>query len=165
MKNLLLFAMAATMLFAGCAKDGETGPKGDTGAAGTNGVANIQTDDFTIHPNEWSYNGTYQQWYNKHYITASYGTVVLAYVMSGNGKQALPYSEYITNTRVQFADNLFQNPSYIEFQFLNYNSLSTAPTSDKYIYLVLIPPARLAEHPGLDVTNYDEVKAAFHLTK
>jgi len=164
-------------LFASCAKDGETGPKGDkgdTGASGaagtngtngTNGVANVQQIDLTIHPNNWTYSSLYSEWHYDYHPSPdpAYGTVVLNYIMSGNGKQVMPFVDTFNNCRYTFADNLFWSPPYIQYQFTNFTTANVAPTYDKYVYLVLIPPARMAEHPNLDVSDYNAVKKAFNL--
>ncbi len=51
MKHKILVLMAAaTMLFSGCAKDGDTGP---AGPAGQDGNANVKSLTFTITPGQW----------------------------------------------------------------------------------------------------------------
>ena len=87
----------------------------------------------------------------------------MGYIMSGNGKQVLPYVSTFYNCRYTMASDLFMSPAYIQFQFTNFNSYTTAPTYDEYLYLVVVPPAQRATHPNVNYNSYEDVKKAFNL--
>src|ERR1035437_8272191 len=53
-KTLAAGIVAGALLFAGCSKDGATGPAGATGATGN---ANVQTYNLTQAPNQWTSDG------------------------------------------------------------------------------------------------------------
>jgi len=146
------------------AEKGETGPMGATGATGNAGNANVENYSVDIAPADWNYNSLYKRWYFKYYKNINSNSAVLAYVMSGSGKQAIPYHEYYpVDVEFGMATNLFVSSPYIEFQYTNVNAFTTAPTSIKNFYLVVLPPAMIAAHPETDFKNYEEVKATFHL--
>jgi hypothetical protein len=139
---------------------GETGPQGSQGAPGN---ANVINHDITVHPSDWTYSNTYHHWYYKYYTNENNQSAVLGYVMSGNGKQAIPYYETTSGQQYDLANNLYASVPYIEFQYTNFNANTTAPTSDKYFYLVTMPPAMMVAHPNTNWKNYNEVKATLNL--
>lgn len=132
----------------------------------TIGAGQVQNYDLTVHNWEWTYDNLYERHTHRFDIAnPEYGSAVLAYVMSGSGKQAIPYYTCPSFMCEQYdmADNLFDSSPFIEFQFTNYISRTTGPNSDEYFYLVIIPPGKMLEHPNLDLTNYEEVRKAFNL--
>lgn len=156
--TMVLAGLVLTLSSCKKAEKGETGP---VGPAGTNGAANIKNYSITIHPSDWVYNNTYSEWQYNYYLSENSQSAVLGYIMSGNGKQALPYVNTPLNCRYTFATDLFQTLPYIQFQFTNFATTTTAPTSDQYLYLVVIPPAMVKQ--GVNVKNYEEVKSAYNL--
>ena len=148
----LLLLIITTEIFSGC-----SGKDGAPGATGPAGNANVKNYDLTIKPGDWKYNASYQEWYYDYPCSANSQSAVLGYVMSGNGKQSLPYVFTLGNCRYTMATNLFTSSPYIEFQFTNFTSATTAPTSDEFFYLVIIPPAMKKAHPNTDWNNYAEV--------
>lgn len=160
--KILLFAAFLTLLISSCKKK-DYQPAGNYVTAGTN-VNTIVHEDFEVYSWDWNYNSLYKEYYYRRYTSQPYGTVVLCYVLSGKGKQAMPYLEsYPTAIQYNFADNLFDNPAYIELQYTNISSPTTAPTSNEYFYLVFLPPGSREANPSLDFTNYEAVKKAFNL--
>lgn len=171
MKKMIRIGLATLLCltlttFSSCkkAEKGEDGPIGLTGATGPAGNANVENYSVDVNPGDWSYNSLYKRWYYKYYTSVNSNSAVLAYVMSGSGKQAIPYHEH-SPVDIEFgmATDLFLATPYIEFQYTNVNSFTTAPTSTRNFYLVVIPPAMIAAHPETDFKNYEEVKATFHL--
>jgi hypothetical protein len=143
-------------------KKGDTGP---AGPAGKDGNANVQNYSITISSWQWTYDNTYERLYYRWYNSANSQSAVYGYVMSGSGKQSMPYytSTSAWSEQYDLASNLFSSPAYVEFQFTNYNSRTTAPSYDKYFYLVIIPPAQRKANPNVDYSNYEEVKRVFKL--
>ncbi len=83
--------------------------------------------------------------------------------MSGNGEEAMPYYNQLDGTTMSFAGDLFSTPSYIKFEYYNLAATLARPASDKSFYLVCIPPHMMAQHPNVDMKNYQAVKRAFNL--
>lgn len=168
-KQILILAsvvLVSTMLFNGCTKEGQQGPQGIQGAQGTSGKdgsANVQSISITIHSWDWKYSSTYKQWYYNYSNSSNYQSAVIGYVMSGNGKQVLPYVDNVSSVRYTMATYLFGIPPSIQFQFTNYNSPTTAPSSDEYFYLVIIPPAMKKANSNVNLNNYEEVKKYYNL--
>lgn len=159
MKLLTAIIAIAITVSVGCKKpkDGATGPQGPAGNA------NVQNYNITIHPNDWVYDNNYNEWHYNYYITANMNSAVLGYIMSGNGEQPLPYVYTNGNCRYTMATNLFKTPPYVQFQFTNFTTATVAPTYDQYLYLVIMPPAKIKSHPNVNYSNYYEVKRTFNL--
>lgn len=163
-KMILGMIMLFALTFNACKKpkDGETGPQGPAGPAGN---ANVINYSITVSSSQWTYDSFYERHYYRYYTSDNSQSAVYGYVMSGTGKQAIPYYHCPSWQCIQYdmATNLFQSPPYIEFQFTNYTSSTTPPSSNTYLYLVIVPPAQRLAHPDVDYTNYEEVKKAFNL--
>lgn len=144
-------------------QNGATGATGQTGATGATGNANVVNYSVTISTNDWIYDNLYERWYFRFTCSDKSTSGVYSYVMSGSGKQSIPYYSCPSWQCEQFdmATYLFGTPAYIEFQYTNYTSKTTKPTSDTYIYIVVIPPA--IKKPNVDHRNYSAVKAAYNL--
>lgn len=151
---LTILSILALMITISCSK-----PK--DGAQGPPGNANVINYSITVHPNDWSYSPTDKQWFYDYNCSINLQAAVIGYVMSGNGKQILTYSDVAANVRYTMANDLFWTTPYIQFQYVNYNSYSTGPTSDTYFYLVAMPPAMKTANPNVDWSNYEEVKNNF----
>lgn len=156
--SIISAVLLTAAVFSSCKKD--PGPAGPAGPAGN---ANVIHYSVTVAPWQWSYDAFYSHWDYQYSCTADNESAVLMYVMGGNGKQAMPWYNSFSNVQYDFATNLFATPSHIEFQYTNFTSNTTAPTSDEYFYVVIIPPAIRAAHPDLDYSNYEEVKRTFSL--
>ena len=129
-KIIGVFALACGLLFTGCKKEpGPKGDKGDTGAQGPSGTPTIQNISITVQPINWTYSSLYQQWYYNYPCTSNSQSAVLGYIMSGNGKQVLPYVDTPGNCRYTMATDLFKTSPYIQFQFTNFTTATVAPVS------------------------------------
>jgi len=164
--KLLLLLLMIAFTFSTC-KKGDTGPQGPQGAQGTAGNANIQNYSITVSPSQWTYDNVYEIWYYRYSNSSNMNSAVLAYVISGNGEQAMPYYACPTSgawcEQYDFATYLFGSPPYIEFQYTNYLSRTTHPNYDTNFYLVIMPPALHDTNPNVNWSNYKEVKAKFNL--
>ena len=132
--GLLLLISIASTTFNGCKKD-KYHPKGDYVKTGTN-ANTVQNYNFTVSSSQWTYDNLYESWYYKYYNSSNSQSAVLGYVMSGGGEQAMPYQTCpsFMCEQYDFATYLFGSPAYIEIEYTNYNSKTTKPISDKYIY-------------------------------
>ncbi|MGZ3902949.1 MAG: hypothetical protein ACXVC6_04595 [Bacteroidia bacterium] len=147
------------MIFASCTK--EKGPKGDTGAAGPAGTANIENKTVTVHTSDWAKDSVNGQFYFNYPCSSNSNSAVIGYMQASAGKECLPYHDNATNMRYEFATDLDLSPSYIQIQVTDLTSVNVAPPSDKTFYFVIIPPA--LKKPGVNYNNYAEVKAAHNL--
>lgn len=161
--TVLSVMLTFAFVFEGCQKpkDGKDGAQGPAGPAGN---ANVQNISITVSSAQWTYDSFYERHYYRYYTSVNSQSAVYVYVMSGSGKQAIPYYHCPSWQCVQYdmATYLFGSPAYIEFQFTNYVTNTTAPTGDTFLYLVIIPPAQ--RKANVDHTNYEEVKKAYHLS-
>jgi hypothetical protein len=164
---LMLVVIAGISTTISCTKEGEKGQdglngiNGIDGTNGTDGNANVQNFNITVNTGDWTYDNLYQRQYYQYSLTANYNSLVVCYVMSGSGKQIMPYYEAVNQRNYDFANVLYQSSPYIEFQYTDYTSTTTPPSSSKNFYIVIIP-ARLA-NPDIDYSNYNEVKRVFNL--
>lgn len=129
------------------------------------GAPVVQNYDITVYPSQWSYNSLYEQHFFQHFMSVDPNSAIYGYVMSSNGKQAIPYYSCTSFWCEQFdiANTLYSG--YVEFQFTNYNVRTEPPTGEKYFYLVVVPPTLLSKNPNVNWENYEEVKSIFNLGK
>ena len=154
------------LIFTSCKKGdtGDTGPAGATGPTGPQGNANVKNYSITIQSSNWQWDNLYNQWFYRDYtFVDDYKSAVYGYILSGNGKEAMPYYNQLDLTTTTFANNLFRSPSYIQFEYYNGTTTLAAPASDMVIYLVVIPPAFRIANPNINWKNYNEVERIFHL--
>lgn len=160
---LLVIASVSTII--GCAKDGKDGKDGLPGPAGQDGNANVKNYSLTVSSWQWTYDNLYERHYYRFYNSSNSQSLVYGYVMSGSGKQAIPYYNCVTSNawcrQFDLSNTLFSG--YIELQYTNYVNRTNAPTSDNYFYLVIVPPNIRMANPNVDWTNYEEVKKTFNL--
>lgn len=162
MNRTTIKIMAATMLllttFASC-------KKGDTGAAGTNGNANVLDNTLVIRPSDWISSSTNWEYYvdfTDGQITQDVvdnGMVSIFFsVFNGTGWQAIPYTYYYNSTTsLSFGYNYILNGGSI---FINISN-SSAFTFGTYVFkIVAIGGSQRKAHPNTDWNNYDQVKAA-----
>jgi len=119
-------------------------------------VLMIENLDLTISPNDWTWNSTYDQWEYK--ISHSYlnNDALVGFVMSGNGKEALPYFNMFDGTIVGLTDVSFSG--YLMVTYYDGNSDLPRPSSDKYVYLKIIPSG--LKKPNVNYTDFKEVRKA-----
>jgi hypothetical protein len=156
MKTLKLsFGVLLLALLASCSKEGPAGPAGTPGLNGTNGAANINNGTITVASSQWNSSST-NYW--------NYGVgdpavvdmnvdVVLVYVLANGNYFALPCASLLTggdNMSFGYQNNLVS---------LIYNN-PTAPAASLQFKVVVIPPAVMKSHPGLNVKDYYAVQKA-----
>lgn len=153
MKNFLSIGILLLFIFSGCKKDE---PEPDP-------VKNITANyEITVKPTDWIYSSLYGQWYYNYYVTIPANSAIHGYVISGNGNQVLTYIDNFSSTIYTMADNSFQSPSHVQFQFVNMVTATNKPTTDEYFTLVVVPAtARMSNN--LDWSNYEEVKEFYNL--
>lgn len=170
--TLTLIVILGIQTNIGCSKKDEYQPKGDYQAAGnyvTTGNNNntVLNFDVTVYSWDWSYDNLYDRHYAQYQLWVNGNSAILCYVMSGSGKQGMPYftsnSTNAWSEQYDFATVLFNNPPYIEFQYTNYISRTTAPSSDEYFYIVVVPPSARNSNLDLDWSDYEKVRERFNL--
>lgn len=137
---------------------GVAGATGSTGATGAKGNANVINKTITVSPTDWEWNSDYNQWYYNYTTDLDYQSGVICYVLSGNGREAMPYYSQINGTITSFANRLLTS-GYLKFEYYNKSSTLARPSSDTYFYIVSIPPGMVIK-PNVDMKNYEEVLKA-----
>jgi hypothetical protein len=163
MKTKILIAFVINLLlFTGC-KKGDTGPSGKDGK---DGAANISST--TYNASTWlSGSGS---WYVNLSVPAltssnlnSAGVQVFFSINSGANWWALPYTE-VASTDYFF--NYTTSAGNVQPQWV-YNGVGLGSNPNTYysatvqLKVVVIPPALIK--PGVDNTNYEEMKKAYNL--
>ena len=157
-----LFAISTiVVLIASCTKDGETGPQGQAGSNGTNGTnGNANVTSYIIGMTNPSWINGIGNWFyyvdTSHPVQDADHSAFMVYVKVSGLWTSLPCTD------VLFGGDKFRfeyNSGGIEF---DYDYLSR-PINTTYFKVVVIPPARLAGHPNINLNNYAEVKAAYDL--
>ncbi len=167
MKRINLFFMVLlglSLIITSCTKE-IPGPAGADGTDGTDGVANIENLNIIVSPSQWTYDNLYDIWYYKYNIEADNNSLVYGYVMSGNGKQALPYltlTDY-KSEQYSFATSLFETPASIELQYSNLEDFSVKPTNDVSFYFIIVPPVSVADESNVNYSDYDAVLKHYKL--
>jgi hypothetical protein len=151
----LSFGILMLALFTSCAKDGPVGPAGTNGTNGTNGAANITTGLITVPSASWNSSST-NYWnfgVSDNAVVDMTSDVVLAYVLSNGNYFALPCASLLVqgdNMSFAYQNNLVS---------LIYNNVNP-PANTLDFKIVVIPPAIMKAHPGLDLKNYKQVQQA-----
>jgi hypothetical protein len=143
-KILLVLTIILSIVITGCQQNSTS-------------AGQVQNYDITISPGQWIYSSLYERHYYKYYSSIPSDALVVTYVMSASGKQAIPYYSCPTWECIQFdmANSLFEG--YLEFEFTNYSSRTTGPNSDQYFYIVAVPHGKIGEYNDVDFTNFEEV--------
>ncbi|HEX7414639.1 MAG TPA: hypothetical protein VF411_11400 [Bacteroidia bacterium] len=169
-KTLAAGIVAGMLLFAGCSKDGATGPAGATGPQGTtgtngtngtNGSANVSTYNLTQAPNQWTSDG-YGGW--KALFTATgfnptVGAVEAFFSADNTNWYAMPFT-FSTNETVAYS---FNSAGLTVNDIAIGTTAIPAWTTTCYFKFVVIPPAHRMANPNLNLKNWAEVSAAFNL--
>lgn len=162
---LIGIVMALGLTLSSC-KKAETGPAGKNGADGN---ANVQsTGQIDLGSLGWTYQGdpsndAYVSVYPLASVTQEVVDkgLVMAYVKTLDGWVALPFSAAMYETD----DLTFEMvPGAVRFYYRDNNELTTTidPSVTSLIVRIVVVPA-LIKKPGVDHSNYQEVKAAYHL--
>lgn len=157
LRNTLLFAFGIALLSGSCGKQ-VAGPKGDTGAAGKDGNANVSgTNSIALSYNDWTEFG--KEWlaylfYDKITNDILNTGSVQVFMQKDNAWWGLPYLEgdAYTNYGVEAGKiKLVHGESH--------GGLPDRPVSANY-RIVVIAASQKASHPGVNWNNYEEVCAA-----
>lgn len=173
---LSAFMMIGTLLLSSCAKDGETGPTGATGAAGADGNANVKSYKFTVTNSQWNILATtsWQYVYNCSAITQDIldNGMVMVYWDANNLTVAYP-TNYVPTPITPYQINSRQLTSSFQLNALGNGTVTVgiydnsgvaipAQSDTKFKVVVVDGTARKA-NPGMNWSNYNEVKQAFDL--
>lgn len=176
MKNLrilsLVLVASVTLLFNGCMKldEGPVGPQGPPGNA------NVKSFTYTIHPGDWILSSDPNLWYYDRYCEyvtpdiVDYGAV-LFYLKETSGKLswiALPSTSlYRDNGQVYSTEYQPWHSDYtLSIQWIDSHPTNPRkPTWDCVIKAIIIAdyPYYSMKSKGVDINNYEQVKAAFNL--
>jgi|SRR6185436_5935286 len=168
MKNLklILAIFTVSVMIASCEKDGPQGPQGpigtvgDKGDKGDTGNANVTSYLFSITNPVWSHTAGSNVWYYydaSHPIQEASTCAVMVYIKDlGGNWVSMPITNWFATD-----DNFIyrHNTGGIEYDYYG----PSRPANTTYFKVVVIPPARLSQNPGINLNNYEEVKRAFGL--
>lgn len=161
LKTITVLTALSSLLFIGCKKV----EKGETGAPGKDGNANVKS--VTLSATSWGWNSSqywrYATWNNVTILDADVingGAVMLYQSVGSNNYVQLPITQnmgaYVEHDWFQYTTNTIS--VYIE------NSDLSDPNPPTFSYkLVCIPKAAKIMHPNINLKNYNEVKEAFDL--
>lgn len=119
----------------------------------------IESIDLEVYSWEWEWNSLYNQWeYTLQHDFIGDG-VLVGYLMTAGGKNALPYYNALTGVTFGLVDATFSD----EILITSYDGSSnlSAPTSTMYFYLKIIPASLVKS--GVNYNNIEEVFAAHDL--
>ncbi len=139
-KNLIIALFAiASMLTTSC-KKAEQGPKGDAGAPGTNGNANVKTTTVTVQPNQFYYTGGNIManadifWTTITQDIVSNGSVQAYMLTATNTWAPMPITIYNSGYQTLFDYSYTLNKVSISIAFSNLNTISvTQPITFKIV--------------------------------
>lgn len=122
-------------------------------------VEKVEVIDLTISPYDWVWNSTYNCWEYNHYHEFINNDVLVGFIMTGQGKQALPFLNGDDGTVFSIIDESFSNK--IKITYYDGSSNLSRPQYDKFVYLRIIPSNMVK--PNIELTNYNSVKEAYKL--
>lgn len=169
-KSITIILGAAVLMasFSACKKEGPVGPQGEqgvqgaTGPQGPQGNANvIENIDLTITPSSWVWNSLYKTWQYSLSHAFTYNDALVGYVINGQGLQMLPFYDAQSNVTTGLVDNTASGSIIVTYY--NGSTSLQRPSSNKYVYLKIIPSAMVVAHPNVNYKDYTEVKEAFNL--
>jgi len=138
--------------------------KGDTGAAGVDGNANVNSVTWTINTTDWQWDGTSKL----NYVTIPDPEITSDIVSTGTVSVFITANPANTNWNA-LPLTLWSNPSYnygfvysynqLQITFSNTNLASATPNATIYAKIVAISASNLRKHPNTDWHNYEQVKA------
>ena len=160
--------LVAGAVLTGCTKEGPVGP---AGANGTNGNANVTNQVFTLTTSNWGSTST--NWYsNITYpnatATALLGSVQVYYsINNGTSWTAMPCTVYGSVANYFFGVTTTVGNIYVTWLY-NGAGIGSDPctafgVSSMQLNVVIIPPSHRLANPHVNLNNYEEVKATFHL--
>jgi hypothetical protein len=143
-------ALAIAAFFTGCAKDGADGP---AGPAGPQGNANVRVEMFSVAPGEWSSSGSI--------IWVEKSVSVITNEIADNGA-VLVYVKALGNTWMNVENDgayLRYGVGHVQMTYEN----ATVPTSTEQYKIVAIASSGMIVDSGVDVHDYEAVRAHFGL--
>lgn len=159
MKKVVVLLAASIFLFAQCSKE-KVGPKGDDGAPGVNGNANVISSGwFTVNNSDWEYqfDGISIAEIDEPLLTEEIieNSAIMVYVEIGawnNEVFPLPTNHY-------YATSFYiKDPKVLTIQIQGAGAESLKTYRYRY---VIIPANKMPV--GLDINNYKEVSSTFKL--
>src|SRR5690554_1765778 len=150
MKKLLFISTVVAVGFSSCKKEDMSDyvKKDEINTVDTN--PKIENIDKTITPYEWSFDNISNSWEYSHYHSPIGDGVLIGFVMSTQGKQALPYYDANTRITIGLIDQTYSDE--IKVTYYNGSSTLDRPTYDKYVYLKIIPSSQI--NPNIDLTDF-----------
>jgi hypothetical protein len=121
----------------------------------------IENTSITIHSYDWTWNSFYKQWEYKYPHSSIGNDALIGFVMSGNGKEALPYYKSSLGVTYGLTDYTFGSPGYIIITYYDGSSTLAQPIGDSFVYLKIIPSSEYK--PNIDHENYMAVQQAYNL--
>ena len=155
--------MAATMLllttFASC-------KKGDTGAAGVDGNANVHGTTGTIFTSNWLWNAAAQV----NYVDFTDNDITESIVDNGTVSVFISTDIYTINPIwIALPYTVWANPSFnygfnytyekLEVTLSTTSHASVTPSGTIYVKIVAIAASTIRKHPHTDWNNYEQIKA------
>jgi hypothetical protein len=179
MKTIKLFLLIAiSIAIVSCKKGdkgdlGPQGPAGTTGATGATGNANANTETISISSSGWQHIGTQGQVgdgqeaiKSTSIITSDIvsGGAVLAFISTGNLIwTSLPTTDYFASYHETWS--YVYETGQITVRINDSDFITLSPASTVYLKVVVIAGhSRPAPGSGIDLRNYEQVKAYYHLT-
>lgn len=150
MKNLLFATVVAFLALTSCKKE-EYVKKED--------LKKIESIDLTIESSQWQWNSLYKSWEYSYSHSFINDGVLVGYVMTGQGKQALPYYDASNGVTTGLMDNTYDGKIVVTY----YDGSTTLqkPSGQKYVYLKVIPSSQMK--PNVDYSNHQAVIEAHKL--
>lgn len=160
----MIIIVALTTFMGSCTKEGA---KGETGASGVNGNANVKSTTFTVFASDWqTATGSFPPLFvnrTEPLITADIANsgAVMLYMQSTSSTQwqALPYTFPTSSSSTMY--RFWHSENTLQINIYEESGTPTAATRT-FKMVVMSSSARLA-NPNIDYTDYEQVKATFNL--
>jgi len=167
--KITILLLSLMIAISACQKGdtGDTGPAGANGTNGTNGLngnANVSTVNFTVGPTGWQSNGAQTYVYNNVSVPQITQSLI------DSGLIIAYWDRTVDQIQLPFVDGNVNKSYYAEistghYQFeIDYFGQSLGIPSTPYkIKLVLATAHARMSNPGLNWSNYKDVKEKFNL--
>jgi len=175
--KLIMAAFVAATMLSSCSQEGPAGPTGPTGTDGLNGAtgptgaANVLVSTGTLPAASWiqssSSTNVYYQQVTVTNLTDGVNDAVMAYVQgtaAGADYFGLPITNFLANNDALSFSYSSAATGIVTFYYTNTVTTTVVPAVDLNIKVVVIPPAVMKQHPGLNLSDYKAVMAALGQT-